>query len=270
MMRSIRRAIALTALVVAGAALQPAAPAHAATSRAVIVIGNSTYTVSFNGTITGLQALQMVASVETVGYGAGTAVCKINGVGNPAVPGQCLGETSGQYWSYWRSPPGSNGWTYSGRGAGSTTVSDGSVEGWAFGSGSPPPYRSFCDVAGCAPPPPPTTAPTTSAASPGGSSGSAASSGDDSTRGGDASSKGSAAASEDPSSSSASADDKGGGNEGSDDSESAADTPSGGRPNVAADDGDGLSTGTVAVAAAVVGLGGAGVVLRRRRMRLLR
>lgn len=261
-MRRLRRGLALAALVVAGATAQPAAPAHAASSRAVIVIGNSAHTISFNGTITGLQALQMVASVETIGYGQGTAVCKINGVGNPAVAGQCLGETSGEYWSYWRSPPGSNGWTYSGRGAGTTTVSDGSVEGWAFGGGSPPPYHSFCDVAGCAPPPPPPPPPTTpsTSASESGGLGNAALSGNDASGGkdseGDEDPDGLSATKEGDTSSSAGADT---------DRASGAEPRRGGRPNVAADESDGDSVGTAAVAAVVVGLGAVGLVLRRRR-----
>ncbi len=131
-------------------------------SRAVVNINGNNRVITFSGSVNGISALQMVANIETISYGGqGVAVCRINGIGNPAIPGQCLGESSGRYWSYWRAALGANGFYYSGGGAGGTTVTNATVEGWSFGSSGPPPFTSFCAVAGCAPTPPPTAAPTT-------------------------------------------------------------------------------------------------------------
>ncbi len=132
-------------------------------SRAVVNISGNNRVITFSGSVNGISALQMVANIETISYGGtGVAVCRINGIGNPAIPGQCLGESSGgSYWSYWRAALGANRFYYSGGGAGGTTVTNATVEGWSFGSSGPPPFTSFCAVAGCAPTPPPTAAPTT-------------------------------------------------------------------------------------------------------------
>ena len=255
----LRRIVAATALVVAatgtGAAVAPA-PALAAASRAVIVIGSSTYTISFNGTITGLQALQMVASVETLGYsGQGSAVCKINGAGNPALPGECLGQKSGQYWSYWRSPPGSNSWTYAGTGAASSSVTDGSVEGWNLGQGQPPPYHSFCATAGCAPPPPPPTSPP-----PGAGTSTAAENGTTTATKLD----GTPADPDAVTTSTSRADD----DDDPDTAEQASGPPRGGRPEVEAGD-DGSPVGVAVAGGLIAALGGAGLWFRHRRRALL-
>jgi len=155
------RTAALGALVVAALVVLPTSAPAAGSSRAVVNVGGSNHVVTFDGSTSGIAALQMAAGVEIISYGGqGVAVCRINGVGNAPIPGECLGEVSGQYWSYWRAAPGAGGFSYSGGGAGGTSVTDGAVEGWSFGSGSPPPFSSFCAVAGCAPPaPPPTVAP---------------------------------------------------------------------------------------------------------------
>ena len=125
--------------------------------------------ISFSGTITGLQALQLAgANPVTYGYaGQGSAVCALDGVGHEATQGACLGTLDDpRYWTYFRSPAGSSGWTYSRGCACTTTVHDGDVEGWRFGTGQSPPYSSFCAVAGCAPPPPPSPPPTAAAPPP--------------------------------------------------------------------------------------------------------
>jgi len=159
-------AAALFASAALGIGPQDARPAGAASSRAVVNIGGSNQVVTFGSSVTGLQALRMVASVSTVGFGGskGEAVCAINGQGNPATVDECLVGPNGEYWSYWRAPPGASGWQYSSQGAGGTVVADGWVEGWRYGTGGPPPFTSFCAVAGCAPPP--TAAPPTTAAAP--------------------------------------------------------------------------------------------------------
>ncbi len=172
-MRRVRQLLAALALAsvatTTAVATAPAPSAHAVTSRAVVIVGGTTHVIGFSGSITGVQALRKVASVSSIGYGGlGEAVCAINGVGNPATPGECLTGPSGQYWAYFRAPPGASGWQYSGQGAGATTVSDGWVEGWRYGTGASPPFSSFCAVAGCPPPGPPPSDP--SSTSPDGSS----------------------------------------------------------------------------------------------------
>ncbi|MEX0665688.1 MAG: hypothetical protein WD598_13105 [Acidimicrobiia bacterium] len=253
--RVLRRAVAATAVALAiftsATAIAPAPVAHAASSRAVIVIGNdSPRTISFSGTINGLQALQMVASVETIGYsGQGTAVCKINGVGNPAVPGECLGETTGKYWSYWKSPPGSSSWQYAGSAAGSSPVSNGSVEGWAYGTGQPPPYHSFCDTAGCASPPPAPTSPS----NPSGFSGVGATT-ETSPDGTPA-----PAGTEVTTTSTRSPNNNGAS------SEQTSGPKRGGRPNIQAGDDGNSPVGVIVAGGLVVALGGAGLWFRRHR-----
>jgi hypothetical protein len=68
---------------------------------------------------------------------AGSIVCKINGCGCdfPSEPCfcQCQG-TPCRFWSYWHFKNGS--WQFSTAGAGSYSVRDGMVEGWAWGEGS--------------------------------------------------------------------------------------------------------------------------------------
>ena len=129
-------------------------PAGAGGSRAVVNINGSVHVISFGGSVTGLQALRMVAGVTTVGFGGiGEAVCSINGVGNPATPNECLIGPNGEYWAYHRAGPGATGWQYSSKGAGGTSVTDGAVEGWRYGTGGPPGFVSFCAAAGCGPPP---------------------------------------------------------------------------------------------------------------------
>jgi hypothetical protein len=152
--RHILAAVALSSLAVATAPVATARSADRVAAgpngQAVVVIGNSTHVVQVGGGISGIAALRAVASVETLNYGGslGEAVCKINGVGDPAVPSSCPGG-----WRYYRAQNGAGGWTYSGAGPSNTTVRGGDVEGWGYNS--TPPFRSFSSVAQCAPPPPP-------------------------------------------------------------------------------------------------------------------
>jgi hypothetical protein len=158
----------LGALVLVTAVSAAVAPsATAADSRAVVVIdtsqGSRRAVISFSGSITGIQALHLAgANPVTYGFaGQGAAVCALDGVGHEAT-NACLGTPSDpRYWAYFRAVGGAGGWSYSNQCACSTTVRDGDVEGWRFGTGQQPPFVSFCDAAGCAPPPtsPPTPAP---------------------------------------------------------------------------------------------------------------
>ena len=66
-------------------------------------------------------------------------MCALYGVGNPA-DSNCLIGPGGAYWAYYRAGPGATGWTYSRGGASGTTVTDGSVEGWRYGTGAAPAF----------------------------------------------------------------------------------------------------------------------------------
>jgi len=181
--RLVRAVAAFVALWSATAGMLIAHPtdatAQTGTSRAVVIVdtGSKVHTsvIQFDGSVKGLRALELAgASPETITYGSlGEAVCRLYGVGDPPVPGQCPGG-----WAYYRAVGGASGWMQSGLGASNTAVHDGDVEGWKYGGG-PPPFSSFCAVAGCAPPPTqatdpptaPTAAPVTAADGTPGSSG---------------------------------------------------------------------------------------------------
>ncbi|GGS27546.1 hypothetical protein [Actinokineospora fastidiosa] len=62
-------------------------------------------------------------------------VCKING--QPAAEACRRPPPTTAYWSYWYAARGGS-WTYSSTGAGYRDPAPGTVEGWAFGAGSPP------------------------------------------------------------------------------------------------------------------------------------
>jgi len=118
--------------------------------------------ITFSGSITGIQALEL-AGAQPVVYsfaGQGGAVCRLFGVGRDA-SANCLGGADGdnRYWAYFRAPAGTSAYTYSRAGAGSTQVHDGDVEGWMFGTGTAPPYAAL-------PPVTTTTAPSSGPGSP--------------------------------------------------------------------------------------------------------
>lgn len=142
------------------------APGAAASgpNRAVVVADSGTGVlvrgIEFEAdSISGVEALQL-AGLDPVlqGFdGQGGAVCALQGVGCPS-DGSCLTcDARGYYWAYHRAPAGSGAFTYSRVGAGATRVHDGDVEGWKWGTGSPPPFHSFASVF-----PAPTTPPTSS------------------------------------------------------------------------------------------------------------
>jgi hypothetical protein len=116
--------------------------------------------------ISGIELLRR-AGADPVVYaysGIGGAVCRLYGVGRDAGP-DCLGGTNGdaRYWAYFRAPAGSTSFKYAVVGGGSTSVHDGDVEGWRYGTGAAPTYASIDTILGIAPPPatPPPTAVTT-------------------------------------------------------------------------------------------------------------
>src|SRR5262245_20630659 len=158
-MRRLAGALLGALLLVTAASAAVAPPATAADSRAVVVIdtgqGSRRAVISFSGTITGIQALQLAgANPVTYGYaGQGAAVCALDGVGHDATDG-CLGTPQDpRYWAYFRAVGGASSWSYSNQCACSSAVHDGDVEGWRFGTGQQPPFVSFCEAVGCAPPP---------------------------------------------------------------------------------------------------------------------
>jgi len=93
--------------------------------------------------LTGEELLRR-AKVDAVfaEYSIGQAVCSLCGTGCPADDCFCESGTTGRYWNYSRD--GEAGWQRSSLGASSTTVRDGDVDGWAWGTeGAVPPWIGF-------------------------------------------------------------------------------------------------------------------------------
>ena len=169
--------VALLVSVAGLGALATPAPAASPHRAAVIVDTGSTVkrvVITFTeDSITGIDALQragMNPSLYQFG-GQGGAVCRLLGVGRDPGP-NCLGGADGdpRYWAYFRAPAGSSSFKYSQVGGGAARVHDGDVEGWKFGTGTPPQYVSLASLLPPPPPtqPPPTAPPATSAPSGGG------------------------------------------------------------------------------------------------------
>lgn len=143
-------------------------------SRATVVVDTGSGPVwsaciSFSGTISGVQALELAGSTITdlapvyESYsGEGRAVCALRGVGT-APPG-CLGNQA-NYWAYFR-----NG-AYARGGASASKVRDGDVEGWRWGTGVAPRAATAGTRAVATPPattspPPPAPVPSPTVAPP--------------------------------------------------------------------------------------------------------
>jgi Prenyltransferase and squalene oxidase repeat len=114
-----------------------------------IFYGNESFfdaCVNFAGSgISGLDLLQRSGlRVETATNPTqGTAVCKIEDVGDPST--DCFGSMP-NYWSYWQL--GENGWEYSVVGVEQSQVMNGGVYAWTWGVGDPPPaitYQNICE-----------------------------------------------------------------------------------------------------------------------------
>ncbi len=160
-----RSARVVGAVVFAGALLAAttttgaATPAHtrphqAADHRAAVIIdtgaGVKKICIHFaEASISGREALQRANAtpvVQTFG-GIGGAVCALCGRGCPA-GNTCLTCGAPNYWAYFRAQAGASGFAYSRAGANSTTVHDGDVEGWRWGTGAPPGYIAVAQVCG--------------------------------------------------------------------------------------------------------------------------
>jgi hypothetical protein len=171
--------IAFAVVGIAGPCATTGAGAADSTTTAVIVIDTGAavraVTLDVGGGMSGLAALQRIASVTTYGFGGiGGAVCSIDGVGNEATQSSCLVGPNGAYWAYFHSAGGASSWSYSPVGAGSYILHGGDVDGWRYGAGQKPAASPvFCDYVSCPAPPPPTTPP---AAGSGNSQGAAAAS----------------------------------------------------------------------------------------------
>ncbi len=118
----------------------------AASNQAGLVVyygGDQIYTTCVSFTQTSISGLDMLkasglAVQSATNPSQGTAVCKIGEVGSPS--SDCFGSMP-NYWSYW--VMGTNGWEYSATGADQTQVTNGNVNGWSWGEGSPPPVITF-------------------------------------------------------------------------------------------------------------------------------
>jgi hypothetical protein len=156
--------LAFAVIAIAPPLATTGAGAADSTTTAVIVIDTGAavraVTLDVGGGMSGLAALQRVASVTTYGFGGiGGAVCKIDGVGNEATQSDCLVGPNNAYWAYFHSAGGATSWSYSPVGAGSYTLHGGDVDGWRYGTGQRPAASPvFCDYVTC-PAPPPTAPP---------------------------------------------------------------------------------------------------------------
>ncbi|MEX1007975.1 MAG: hypothetical protein WD271_09050 [Acidimicrobiia bacterium] len=155
MTRAARLLLAVAALF-AGV---PSTATAAGDSTAVVVIDTGASVraavIHFDGSISGIDALELAGgNPTTYGFsGNGAAVCSIDGVGNPANE-SCLVGPHSEYWAYFLAHGGSTSWAYSRGCACTTTVHDGDVEGWRYGTGAAPrSSASFCAYVACPPPP---------------------------------------------------------------------------------------------------------------------
>jgi len=178
----IRRAVAVALL--AGAALTPVtlpaitgrAPACAVATgpHAALVIETGERDLRLcvgldAPTVSGTHLIELAGAQQHLAYGFGSggqAVCRLAGTGPQG--DDCFADYP-DFWGYWRSDGGA-GWTWSSTGAASTSVGDGDLEGWVWGSGDTgsthrrPPTLSIADV--CVAPSPSPAPPASAAAAP--------------------------------------------------------------------------------------------------------
>jgi hypothetical protein len=95
------------------------------------------------GSLNGLDLLlQAGLTVSADHTSQGSALCKIGTVGCPV--DDCFCDSPPNYWSYWHLQDGQ--WIYAAAGASSYAIHPGSVDGWAWGDGSPPAVRSLDQI----------------------------------------------------------------------------------------------------------------------------
>jgi hypothetical protein len=135
----VRAALGAVAFVVAFLpAIPAAAPACAAEApHAALVVSTGKdvlrYCVTLDQpSVSGLRLIELAHDQYGLSYRSdGAAVCMLHGVGTSG--GDCFGDYP-DYWGYWRGD-GSGGWKWAGSGAATTSVRDGQVEGWSWGTG---------------------------------------------------------------------------------------------------------------------------------------
>ncbi|MDQ3877727.1 MAG: hypothetical protein M3290_05175 [Actinomycetota bacterium] len=107
--------------------------------------------------VSGAKLIELAGDQYGLDYhfgSGGGAVCRLAGVGPDG--DDCFADYP-HYWGYWRGTS-SGGWTWSSTGAASTSVSDGDVDGWAWGTGDDgsthpqPPRSTFASVCASAMP----------------------------------------------------------------------------------------------------------------------
>ena len=153
--RSLVLSLAVAAVSLWPVAVAPAACASEAQSAVLVVDTGETvlnFCVTLPGdSVSGIELVKLASKQHGLSYKlgfGGAAVCHLAGVGPTG--SDCF-EQDPDFWGYWRGD-GSGGWTWGSTGAGSTSVTDGSVEGWAWGSGTgpethpAPPATRFADV----------------------------------------------------------------------------------------------------------------------------
>ncbi len=159
--RGRRFAVGLAALaLLTGPVILSPAPAYAATCSSTR--SGVTVVVDF-GSLGGGVSIACAGGDPASGYAALTGagftptgtrdpgfVCRINGKPSAAQDACVVTPPTTAYWSYWHASPGGS-WVYSSVGAMGYDPAPGSVEGWAFGAGSPP---SITAPRPPAPPPP--------------------------------------------------------------------------------------------------------------------
>jgi hypothetical protein len=151
----------LVALAVCAGAIFPIAATPGAAcagegARAALVVdtGDSVTRLCVNlgdDSVTGLELIELAADQHGLDYAlgfGGKAVCMLAGIGPT---GDDCFEDYPDFWGYWRGTPQGE-WTWSTTGADATTVEDGDVDGWAWGSGDgpdshpQPPPTAFSDL----------------------------------------------------------------------------------------------------------------------------
>ena len=161
-----RGAAAGVSVALAGAGLLlTAAPAQAAacasTSSGVTVVvtnpsGGTSVRCSHGDPGSGAAALAGAGFAVTQVQTQPGFVCRIDGA--PASDPCVRVPPTSAYWSYWYAQPGGS-WTYSSAGAYGRDPAPGSVEGWAYGAGSPPSLAPPVVAAPAPAPKPSTSAP---------------------------------------------------------------------------------------------------------------
>jgi hypothetical protein len=186
-MRRATRSLVAVGLALSGVAVPAATAASIACAaqpgpRAVLVVDTGAQELGLcvqldGSSVSGIRLIELANAQHglqyRLGFG-GAAVCQLAGVG-PAGD-DCFADHP-DFWGYWQWTGG--GWHWSSVGAGSSTVTDGEIEGWSWGSGQTgathpqPPVRTFVDVCGS----PPQSAPPSPAGGSPGSGGQGASGG---------------------------------------------------------------------------------------------